>query len=155
MSPEQRMAQYRMMEESLLAERFHLKMHVETREMPVYDLVPAKGGLKITPADPPLPNEPPRPAGSLPPGAVALGVRPGGGGMINARAIPVTTFISALRSLADDLGGRPIVDKTGFSGNFNVDHLRGPGSPPPTTPQTRTRTQIYHRSPPHSKKSWA
>ena len=128
MSPEQRLAQYRMMEQSLLAERFHLKMHVETREMPVYDLVPAKGGLTIKPVAPPLPNEPPRAgAGSLPPGGVGLGISPGGGGMINAQAIPMATFISALRSLADELGGRPVVDKTGFSGDFDVDHLRWAG----------------------------
>ena len=35
---------------ALLAERFGLKYHVETKEMPTYDLVPAKSGLKLTPA---------------------------------------------------------------------------------------------------------
>ena len=36
------------MQQSLLADRFHLKAHFETRVLPVYELVPAKGGLKIT-----------------------------------------------------------------------------------------------------------
>jgi uncharacterized protein (TIGR03435 family) len=128
MTPERRMAQYCMMEQSLLAQRFHLKMHIETREMPVYELVPAKGGLTMKQAAAPLANQPASSGGgSLPPGGVALGMTAGGGGMIKARAIPMSIFISALRSLADDLGGRPIVDKTGFSGNFDVDHLRWAG----------------------------
>jgi uncharacterized protein (TIGR03435 family) len=120
MTPEQRAAQNRMLQQSLLAERFHLKVHIETREMPVYDLAPTKGGLKIKPVDPPSPNEPPRPgAGSLPPGGIMFS-----SGGINARAITMDLLISALRALAFDLGGRPIVDKTGFTGTFDVDHLR-------------------------------
>lgn len=35
---------------ALLVERFGLKYHLETKELPVYDLVPAKDGLKLTPA---------------------------------------------------------------------------------------------------------
>ena len=40
--------QKRAMQQSLLANRFHLKAHFETRMLPVYELVPAKTGLKIT-----------------------------------------------------------------------------------------------------------
>ena len=40
--------QNRMMQQSLLADRFHLKAHFETRVLPAYELSPAKGGLKIT-----------------------------------------------------------------------------------------------------------
>src|SRR5438874_6539545 len=47
MSRDDRAAQNRMMQQSLLAERFHLKVHFETREMPVFELIPAKGGLKF------------------------------------------------------------------------------------------------------------
>jgi uncharacterized protein (TIGR03435 family) len=46
-SPDQTWA----MMQTLLAERFRLVVHRETVEMPVYLLVPAKGGLKIRPAD--------------------------------------------------------------------------------------------------------
>jgi uncharacterized protein (TIGR03435 family) len=43
--------------QALLAERFHLKVHKESRQFPVYALVVSKGGLKIrgTPIDPKAP----------------------------------------------------------------------------------------------------
>jgi uncharacterized protein (TIGR03435 family) len=40
-------AQLRLMAQALLAERFHLKVHRDTREMPVYLLVAGKKGLKL------------------------------------------------------------------------------------------------------------
>lgn len=46
MTPEQ----HRALLLALLVERFGLKYHVETKEMPIYDLVPAKSGLKLTAA---------------------------------------------------------------------------------------------------------
>lgn len=36
------------MAQNLLVERFKLKFRRETREMPVFSLLPAKGGLKIS-----------------------------------------------------------------------------------------------------------
>lgn len=36
----------------LLAERFHLQTHLETRTMPVYDLIVSKGGLKMKATSP-------------------------------------------------------------------------------------------------------
>jgi uncharacterized protein (TIGR03435 family) len=42
--------QHRSLMLALLVERFGLKYHVETRELPTYDLVPGKNGLKLTPA---------------------------------------------------------------------------------------------------------
>jgi bla regulator protein BlaR1 len=50
MTPAQQQEQVAMMEQSLLADRFKLKVHFETREMPMYALVVAKGGVKLTPA---------------------------------------------------------------------------------------------------------
>lgn len=41
-----------LMEQNLLADRFDLQIHRETKEMRVYALVPAKRGVKLTP-DPP------------------------------------------------------------------------------------------------------
>ena len=43
-SGESQQVQTQLMEQSLLAERFKLKMHFETRQMPVYALEVAKGG---------------------------------------------------------------------------------------------------------------
>lgn len=40
--------QMRVMMQSLLEDRFQLKAHRETRELPVYDLVPIKGGPQLS-----------------------------------------------------------------------------------------------------------
>lgn len=40
----------RRMVQALFADRFQLKLHQETRSLPAYDLVPAKGGLKLNPS---------------------------------------------------------------------------------------------------------
>jgi bla regulator protein BlaR1 len=51
LSPEQQQEQVCLMEQSLLAERFNLKVHFEIRgETSVYALVVAKGGAKLTPS---------------------------------------------------------------------------------------------------------
>ncbi len=43
------LAQARRMLQTLLADRFQLKLHHETRELPVYALVPAKNGPRLAP----------------------------------------------------------------------------------------------------------
>lgn len=48
-APQQR-EQVDLMEQSLLADRFKLKVHFETRDMPAYVLTIASGGPKLTPA---------------------------------------------------------------------------------------------------------
>jgi uncharacterized protein (TIGR03435 family) len=48
--------QFRTMLQNLLAERFALKVHWETREMPIYELVIAKGGAKLEEAKPDEPT---------------------------------------------------------------------------------------------------
>ena len=114
------------MQQSLLADRFHLKVHFEVREMPIYALAPAKGGLKIkaeeapAPRDPSGPPPPPlSPRGRLPTGAVMVG------GTANSRTlrghfIPMDRFITALSNL-QGTGDRPILDETGFTGSFDFD----------------------------------
>lgn len=47
MSRSERAQQYSLLLQSLLVERCQLKFHRETRQLPVYELVIAKGGLKI------------------------------------------------------------------------------------------------------------
>ena len=118
--------QTRSMQQSLLADRFHLKVHFETRVLPVYELVPAKGGLKITeipapperkPGDPPLQM---RPGDPLPPGSVRTMFNNTGLRVLDARAIQMQLFA---RIISGDAGDRPIVDHSGFAGYFDVTDL--------------------------------
>jgi bla regulator protein blaR1 len=50
MTPAQQHERVALMEQSLLADRFRLKVHFETRELPVYALEVAKSGAKLNPA---------------------------------------------------------------------------------------------------------
>jgi len=119
--------QKRAMQQSLLADHFHLKAHFETRILPVYELVPAKSGLKITA----VPAPPERTgkytpliqvsAGALPPGTSVSGTRSDGAQELNARAIPMEMLARYISSGgATELESRPIVDHTGFTGYFDI-----------------------------------
>jgi uncharacterized protein (TIGR03435 family) len=123
----ERMDQNRSMQQSLLADRFHLKAHFETRVLPVYELVPAKGGLKITevpapserkPGDPPPP--PPSPGKPLPPGYSMTTRNSTGLSIFNGRAIQLSLLA---RILGGEIGDRPIVNHTGFTGYFDIKDL--------------------------------
>jgi uncharacterized protein (TIGR03435 family) len=66
-----RLEQLQQMIQSMLQERFQLKAHMETRELPVYNLVVSKDGLKIKPSadqtPPPIVTQgPPLPCGPAP-----------------------------------------------------------------------------------------
>jgi bla regulator protein BlaR1 len=50
MTPAQQHERVALLEQSPRVDRFRLKVHFETREMPVYALFAAKGGSKLTPA---------------------------------------------------------------------------------------------------------
>ena len=126
MSREDHNNQVRMMEQCLLADRFHLKAHYETQILPVYELVPAKKGLKITEVLAPpehKPGEPPPrplPGDTLAPGSMMS--KPGNTGIrvLNGRAIKMQLLA---RVIGSDVGNRPIVDHTGFTGDFDVNDL--------------------------------
>jgi uncharacterized protein (TIGR03435 family) len=51
-----RRAQERAMMQAVLADRFQLRVHHEMKELPVYELTAAKGGIKLKEADPKEPN---------------------------------------------------------------------------------------------------
>jgi uncharacterized protein (TIGR03435 family) len=53
--PTENREQVRLMMRAMLADRFHLRMHSETRKGPMYQLAMAKGGVKISEVDPPVP----------------------------------------------------------------------------------------------------
>ncbi|MBV8907179.1 MAG: TIGR03435 family protein [Acidobacteriia bacterium] len=114
--------------QTFLAERFHLKVHNETREMPVYVLTLAKGGLKVqplaegacTPIDLTHPPAPPKP-GELRPklcGAMMIGPAHNGEMMIEVQGSTMTQFAQRLSGRVD----RTVFDKTGIGGKFNF-HL--------------------------------
>src|SRR5215467_9698153 len=63
--------QLQLMVQSMLEDRFQLKAHMETRELPIYNLVVAKDGAKIKPSeDQTMPvragGGPPQPCGPVP-----------------------------------------------------------------------------------------
>ena len=80
--------QRNLMMQALLAERFQLKVHKESKEVPVYSLVVGKGGAKMKPAEdvpPPPPGDAPSaggpgPVGDFSGGGRGLGPGPGGKG---------------------------------------------------------------------------
>lgn len=109
--------------QTLLADRFKLKLHRETRELPVYVLAAAKGGLK-------LPAAKPADCVSFPPGTRPHFVRgkvdcgyvsgPGMGfgaglGMVG-RKVRIGDFAKELALILD----RPVLDQTGFTGVFDL-----------------------------------
>ena len=54
--PDTPLPQVRQMLQTLLADRFHLALHKETRQLPMFSLVIAKGGFKIHEAEPGQPR---------------------------------------------------------------------------------------------------
>lgn len=96
-------AQVREMVKALLADRFRLKVHQETRDLPVYALVPAKGGIKLR-----------RPEDGGNPrlrGAITFPDR----GWIQGHAVSMETLLQVLTRSTD----RPVIDKTGFTEPFD------------------------------------
>ena len=125
----------------LLVERFNLKYHHETRELPGYTLLVAKGGPKMKLSEAP----PPSPPDAKPPDS---GPNPSPGGPGAARPQPrrmlrlmgrghleseATNTETLARVLSDQLG-RTVVDKTGLTGNYDFTLQWTPEDAPPPTP---------------------
>jgi uncharacterized protein (TIGR03435 family) len=110
------MDQRRPMIVSLLEERFGLKYHHGTRELPMYELVVAKGGVKmqaskpdvdLAGAPPPAPGQPPSPGRHM--------LMMDGSGHIES----IGTGTSGLVRLLSAQLGRTVVDKTGLTGDYD------------------------------------
>jgi len=105
MTPAQQRERIALMEQSLLEDRFGLKVHFETREMAVYALEVAKGGAKLHPAK----NEESSRISTL-----------GTEQVSEMSAVAVTLEQFALSPLLTGAaGGRPVVDQTGLKGAFD------------------------------------
>jgi len=100
------------MMQALLADRFKLKTHRETRQLPVYELVPAKGGSKLQEArdGDTYPNGIKGPDGKSSAGMMRMGP-----GELTAQALPVKSLVTLL----SDHTGRHVIDKTGLTGKYD------------------------------------
>src|SRR6266403_4039057 len=85
LTPEQR----RLILQPLLADRFKLKIHTETKQLPVYELVLAKGGSKLKEA---TPGDTYATGLKGPDGAGRGGMMRVGHGQLTAQAVPMTSL---------------------------------------------------------------
>jgi uncharacterized protein (TIGR03435 family) len=93
--------------QAILTERFGLKVHHEMRDLPVFELVVAKGGPKMTPSKP-TPND-------------VAGIE-GAPGELNSSRGRETGRGTIMEFLAEDLSeelGRKVVDHTGMTGRYD------------------------------------
>jgi uncharacterized protein (TIGR03435 family) len=132
-------AQVGLMMQRLLAERFKLTVHHESKPMPVYTLSVAKGGPKLHEVDPatlppppppgsmPLPPPPPPPgggpipAGKMPAGTMRLMIG------LNNRHLAGNIPIEKLCSMLSNLTDRPVIDLTELKGIYAFDLSWIPG----------------------------
>ena len=96
---EQRIQQFNRMMQLLLADRFALRARREQRELPVYNLVVAKGGSKL------------KESSSTENLSFSMGL-----GRINGKAVSIQSLVVNLSNPA----GRLVVDKTGLTGKYEV-----------------------------------
>lgn len=102
--PSRRFDQYRLMMQSLLAERFGLITSTRTRELPVYALVVAKNGPKLTQVKPGEQHMPQLWGGSR--------------GDMRATSVSMPLFADWI-SGGEDTDGRAVIDRTGLTGSYN------------------------------------
>ncbi|MGH9598314.1 MAG: TIGR03435 family protein [Terracidiphilus sp.] len=98
LSPKERFHQQQLMMRAMLADRFELKVHHETKELPIYELVIARSGLKM--------KESP---------ANEKGRGMFGPNKITAQATPIESLAFSLSNNV----GRIVVDKTGLTGKYD------------------------------------
>jgi len=106
--------QRRSMLQPLLADRFKLKIHSETKQLPVYELVLAKGGSKLKEAT----------AGDTygngikgPDGVGRGGMMRFGPGQLTAQAVPITSLANILSQQLH----RTLIDKTRLTGKYDLE----------------------------------
>ena len=57
-------------------------------------------------------------------GARALHVGNNGLNILNARSMTLDMFVNAIRGQAPEIGGRPVINNTGFHSNFDLNDFR-------------------------------
>jgi len=121
-------AQMRLMTQSLLEDRFKMKLHRETKQLPVYLLTMVKNSAKLpqpkeggcTVFDPNAPPKLPDPAQPpvIPCGGSFFTISPSGSQLLGGK-VPMAELTRSLSTLL----GRTVIDKTEFSGTFDL-HLQ-------------------------------
>jgi uncharacterized protein (TIGR03435 family) len=114
LSPDARKLARQQMLQALLAERFKLVVHRQTKELPVYSLFVGKNGTKLQPSSPDFRL----PSGSKPaPGTSGLAISMQGPDMYSAVGIAVS--MDDLVPLSAAITDRPILDETGLTGKYD------------------------------------
>jgi uncharacterized protein (TIGR03435 family) len=115
-TPEQRKDIMMQMIRGMLQDRCKLTLRYETRDLPIYSMVVAKGGPKFheiaASADAALPPGPPERMGS--PNPLKGGVWMRGRGEVTVSDSSLPMFVNALSMQL----GRPVVDNTGLIGKY-------------------------------------
>ena len=111
---EQRIAEMRLLVQNLLAARFGLRVHPETQELPIYDLVIAKSGSKLV----------------VTPASVKKRGYSSGNGRISGMGMGLEALAYSL-SMCDDVG-RIVEDKTGLKDKYDVNLRWTPEGRPET-----------------------
>jgi uncharacterized protein (TIGR03435 family) len=100
--------------EALLADRFHLKVHHETKILPMYDLLVAKGGSRLKAEAPvaPSPEAAKDPEAAKPRGMMSMGP-----GMLKGQGLSIASIANQLSYVVQNT----VTDKTGLSGDFDFE----------------------------------
>jgi uncharacterized protein (TIGR03435 family) len=126
-NPATQPAMLRTMVQAMLADRCKLAVHRGSKEVAVYSLVVGKNGPKLKAAVPGDPH----------PGAVPI---PGGGEFLGNDGTGTALFYAApIRALAvvlSNFGGRPVEDKTGLTGLYDMSFRRPRVGGPTTEPDS-------------------
>jgi bla regulator protein BlaR1 len=104
LQPSQRLDQFRLMMQSLLAQRFGLMTSTRTRNLPVYTLVVARNGPKLT---------------AMKSGPQHMPLLWGGSaGEMHAASVTMPLFADWI-SGSPNTGGRAVIDRTGLKGSYD------------------------------------
>jgi len=109
--------------QTLLVERFHLRVHRESKGVRGYALVAVKSGSALTPADPNAPN----------------GSTSSASGHLVYSGITLAGFAAALGRLM----AQPVLDATGIDGTFNITLDAAPDSFPGLNAHTKATDSLY------------
>jgi len=150
--------QMRLMMQSLLADRFKLRVHYETRQVPVFALLvdlPGKLGplLQRHADDSPCSTTPRSPAPTAPPETIdsrfpatcggILGMNPSAPGRVRvgARGVAMELIASSMTGGASGLD-RPVLDRTGLTGRFDFAIEFSPQPDVPSDPGAKFRPDL-------------